>query len=164
MAGNGLTLLERKILDAAASGMTPTEISEAYYMPAEQVVAKVRDLLAQRDVWDEIEQRKLLVHSLHTVKRQIEQLSVDVSDPKHIEAYTKLVLAIDRISEKQTKITDAELDRVSAAQASVLVQMVQMAYNRAKQLLSAEYPYIELDVIDGAFDEGLRDAVALIEA
>lgn len=164
MAGNSLTIIERKILDAAASGMSPAEISEAYYMPAEQVVTKVRELLAQRDVWDEIEQRKLLVHSLLRVKGEIERFSIDVSDPKHIEAYTKLVLAIDRISEKQTKITDAELDRVSAAQAVVLVQMVEMAYNRAKQLLAAEYPFITLDVIDEAFNEGLRDAVALIEA
>lgn len=164
MAGNSLTILDRKILDSAAAGMSPAEISEQYYMPAEQVVSKVRELLAQRDVWDEIEQRKLLVHSLLKVKGQIEAYTVDASDPKHIEAYTKLILAIDRISEKQTKITDAELDRVSAAQAAVLVQMVEMAYNRAKQLLATEYPYIELDLIDGVFTRGLQDAAALVEA
>lgn len=161
---NSLSILDRKLLDAAANGMSPAEMEEEFFVPAAQAVATVRALLSQRDIWDEIEQRKLMAHSLMQRKSEIERLTIDVADPKHIEAYTKLVLAIDRITDKPMKITDAELERVGQAQAKALLQMIEMAYNRAKQLLTTDFPFLDLTDIDEAFNEGLRDAARVIEA
>lgn len=160
----GPSLFQRKLLDAAANGDTPEEMSEQFFIPAAQAVATVRALLASQDVWDEIEQRKLNTHSLKRMKAEIEKATVDVSNPKHIESYTKLILAIDRITDKPMKITDAELERVGQAQAKALLQMMEMAYNRAKQLLAADFPFLDLTDVDQAFNEGLRDAAIAIEA
>lgn len=163
MAGQ-LSLLDRKLLDAAAIGMTANEMEEEFFIPAAQAIGRVRELLAQKNIWDEIEQRKLMAHSLMQRKAEIEKATIDVENPKHIEAYTKLILAIDRITDKPMKISEEELQRVGQAQAKAMLQMIEMAYGRAKQLLAEDYPYLDLSEIDEKFHEGLRDAARVIES
>lgn len=159
-----LSLLDRKLLDAAAIGMTGDEMEEEFFIPAAQAVARVRQLLGQKNIWDEIEQRKLMAHSLMQRKAEIEKVTIDVENPKHIEAYTKLILAIDRITDKPMKISEDELQRVGQAQAKAMLQMIEMAYGRARALLAEEFPFLDLSDADAKFREGLREAALEIEA
>lgn len=159
-----LSLLDKKLLDAAANGATPNELEEQFFIPAAQAVAQIKHLLSQRDIWDEMEQRKLLIHSLMSRKAEIEKMIVEVENPKVLQAYSNLILAIDKIADKPMKITDAELEKVGQAQAKALLQMMEMAYNRAKQLLAVDFPFLDLTDIDQAFNDGLRDAAIAIEA
>jgi hypothetical protein len=163
MASN-LSILDRKLLDAAANGATPNELEEQFFIPALDAVARVRGLLAQRDIWDEMEQRKLLIHSLMQRKSEIEKQIVEVENPKVLQAYANLVLAIDKIADKPMRISDAELEKVGQAQARALITMMEMAYHRAKQLLTTDFPFLDLSDVDQAFNDGLRDAAIAIEA
>ena len=165
MAGKALTssLLDRKLLEAASNGASAVEMEEQFGIPAAQAMLRVKELLENgRNVFDEIEQRQLLVLSLKRMKQQIESAGVDDQNPKAIEAYTKSILAIDRISTKQTQITEAELNTVTQAQARALLGLVETAYARARKLLADEYgKFIDLDMIDAAFQDGLREAAQI---
>lgn len=157
MASNNLSILDKKLLGYAANGYTPEQIAEETYVPAEQAIARIKELLASNDIWDEVEQRRLAVYSLQQLKSQVERVGVDVTNPKAIEAYTKLVAMIDRVESKTKAISDNELERLAIMQAQRLVQLFEMAYGRARQLLADEYPDIDLGRIDDAIQDGLRE-------
>lgn len=167
MAGKALTgtLLDRRLLEYAANGTSGKEIEQEIGIPAATALLRIREMLEDsRNAFNEIEQRQLLVLSLKRLKEQVENAGVDDQNPKHIEAVTKLVLAIDRISTNQTRISEEELNTVTRVQARALLRLVESAYARARTLLADEYgAFIDLDMIDKAFEEGLREEAAQIE-
>lgn len=161
MASKALTtspLLDRKLLESASNGLSGVEIEQKFGIPAAQAMLRIKQLLENgRNVFDEIEERQLLVLSLKRMKEQVETAGVDTDNPKHIEAVTKLILAIDRITSKQTQITESELSIVTESQARALLGLVESAYAHARKLLAEEYgSVIDLDAIDAAFQGGLR--------
>lgn len=158
-----LALVDRKLLDLAANGYSPDEIAAETYIPPEQAVARIKELLASHDVWDEVETRRLAVHSLQRLKAQVEAV-IDPSNPKAVEGLTKTVLAIDKLQSKTAAISDSELERLAVLQASRIVQLFEMAYGRARALLSEEYPEVDLGRIDDVMLAGLQQFAPEIEA
>lgn len=158
----GPSLVDRKILDLFANGYTPNEVEEETYVPAATALQRARELLASIDLWDEIEQRRLLVHSMKKVKELME--NADLTEPKLAQAYTNLLIAIDKTQEKVRTISEAEMEKLAAAQARQMIRLIEMSFSHARQLLSAEYPDVDLGKIDDAFYTGLRENTLEIEA
>ena len=52
-----------------------------------------------------------------------------------------------------------DIEAATKAQAYILIRAVEMSYNKARTLLIEEYPEIDVDVIDAAFQEGLEGAL-----
>lgn len=163
MASKGLSLLDRRLLDLASNGYTPDEISQEVFIPPEQAVGRIKELLASHDIYDEVETRRLAVHSLQKLKGQVEA-AMDPANPKAVEALTKTVLAIDRLQSKTAAISDSELERLAQLQAIQIVQLIELAYGRARQLLADEYPEVDLGRIDDVFHSSVQEVVPQIEA
>lgn len=163
MAGKELELIDLRLLQAAANGYSPEEMSRKYpSVTAAEAAVRVKDMLASRDIWDEAEKQQLLLHSAYAMKEKFEQWldDFDLLDdvPKAVDAYVKLIKAMDGILEKRTKLTEAEMQQITQAHARALMNMVQAGYQRARDLLAQEYPMIDLLEIDSAFNEGMRQA------
>lgn len=159
-----LSVLDRKLLDAAASGATPAEMEEMFYVPAATAATRVKELLASTNVWDEIEQRQLRVHQLQSLYRQIQDFGFDPGDPKMTQALTNLIGLIDKISTNDQKINEEQLRIVTETHAKALLQLIEMAYSRARALLAEEYPVVDLGRVDDVFHQGLREASKQIES
>lgn len=157
-------LLDQKLLTAASQGMTPDQMEEEFYMPAADAAARVKYLLGQQDVWTEIEQRKLRAHQLQSLYKQIMDYGFNPSDPKMTQALTNLQVAISRVTEDKLKITEEDMNRISATQAKAMLRMIEMAFGRAKELLRDEYPMIDVSEVEAAFTRGLQDAAKEIES
>ena len=66
-----VSVIDDILLKAAAGGKSGDEIEEITGIPAAQALNKVKELLASRDVWNEMEQRQLLLAELHELKESL---------------------------------------------------------------------------------------------
>lgn len=154
----GLTLRDRSLIDAAANGATPLEMEAKFGIPAAQAAMRVREILSTWDVFDEIERRKLLMHSLYQVKGKLETENFDIHDPKMLDAYGRLVLGIGQLLEKYGQISDEELEKVSQAQATALMELITAGYMKARAWLAAEYgDKVPVERLDEVFELGMRE-------
>lgn len=157
-----VSLLDKKILDLFANSYTPEQVEEETGFPAVQAVARTRELLASVDVWDEVEQRRLLAHSLKKAKEQVESMG-DLTDPKLLQSYTNLVGTIDKIQDKQRRVSDEEIEKLAAAQARQMLRMIEASFYRAREILKSEHPQIDLGRIDAAFFDSMEEQTQILE-
>lgn len=157
LAGN---LLDRKLVEAAANGLSGLEMEERFGIPAAEAISRVRSVLnATRSAYDDYENRQLLVISLKQTLSAVKAQGVNTADPKHMEAVTKLTLAIDRIETNNAKITEEMLNTVSEAQARRLLDMLEKAFNPTRDWLKEQYGMlVDMDEFQRVFQEGLRNA------
>lgn len=163
MAKNGVikgSLLDRKLLEASVAGLSGDEMAEKFGISAGEALLRVRTLLGSaRSAFDEFEQRQLLILSLKQMLNDIKQGGVDTQNPKHIEAVTKLTLAIDRIEGNQSKISEEMLNKVSEAQAAKLLDLIEKAYGPARDWLLEQYgSFIDMQAFEAIFHDSLRKA------
>ena len=164
--GKRLSLRDQDLLNRTLRGESPATISEDTGVDTLTVIKRVKDILATRDVFSEIEQRRILVYGLQDLyDRALTFLdSFEFEDggqmAKMIDSVTKVIDSIDRLQSAQSKISDDELERAAAAQAAKMMQFIQASYQRARELLAEEYPEVDIERIDGAFQEGLREVTS----
>lgn len=155
-----LTIRDRKILELFASGLSPQEVEEKMGVPAAHALVRCKEILASRDVFDEIEQKQLSVQRANALyaKAQAYMDQGWVKDfPKHVEAMTKLLKEIRETRNADKTRSMAEIEAMTKAQASILIRAVQLSYDRARTLLADEYPGVDLARIDDAFQTGLQE-------
>lgn len=146
-----LSLVDRKILQAASNGKTPTELEKEFAgFSAIEIYARVKELLSNYDVFDEIEQRKLLIVSLKDLKGRVERV-LDVSDHRQVNALRDVILAIDKVMGNARKATDEEVQRLIAEQTARMIHLIALSYGRVRDTLSQEFPEIPMEQIDGVF-------------
>jgi len=157
-----LALRDRSLLEAAANGMSAVEMSEKFGMSAIEAAARVRELLAEHSIWDEIEERKLLMQSLYFMKEKIENFDIDLgadNAPKFVESYMKLVTTINDLLERQNRISEEEMNAISKAQARVMMEIIAKGYMKARAWLEAEYgQFVQVAELDRVFEEGMLEA------
>lgn len=155
------SLLDRKLLEASVAGMTGEEMAELYPgVTAGEALLRVRNMLSStRSAFDEFEQRQLLILSLKQMLSDIKRSGVDVTNPKHIEAVTKLTTAIDKMALNQTKISDEMLNTVSEAQARKLLTMMEVAWGETSAWIKDNWgSYLDVNEVEEVFHAGLRKA------
>jgi len=158
--------MDKNILSKTLRGSSPTDIEEETGVPAIDVAKRVKDILATRDVFSDIEQRRLNIYGLQDLYDRAVRVLDDMNNEKTgeaakmIDSVTRLLLAIDQLQSAQTKISDAEIQAAAAAQAAQILRFVQASYQRARDLLSEEYPEVDIESIDQAFQAGLREVTS----
>lgn len=154
------SLRDKKLLELSANGATGDELAEATGMSPAEAVLRVKDLLSvHRTAFDAYERRELSLLSLLRLKAQMERSGIDDANPKHVESYSKLCTAIDKMSLNNEKVSDDDLNKVTEAQARKLLQLIETAYGYARTELKNEYgDFIDMAVLDNAMQEGLRRA------
>lgn len=146
-----LSLVDRRILNAVANGRTPTELEKEFAgFSAEEIYIRVKDILSSMDVWDEIEQRKLLVLSLQDLKKKAEH-HMDLSDHRQVNVLKDIILAIDKISSSSARVSEEEIKLLVQEQTLTMIRLISLSFGRVRSLLRQEFPEVSLQRIDGVF-------------
>lgn len=156
--GDSLTLQDRRLLDLASNGLSPEEIENTTGVPGAEVVGRVRGILRSRDIWTDLERRQLLLHAAHKLKDKVEAF-LQADDPKSVQAYLSTLKMVSDMLDKQGAISDDEIERVTRAQAAKMILLIEAGYGHARNLLSEEYPNVDVALLDEAFKQGLREAI-----
>lgn len=160
-ASSELALRDRRLLDGAANNMSGEELAQISGMPPAQAVTRVREILKSRDIFDEIEKKKLVLHSVYSLKAKIEdyEAQVDIKNPKAAEAYLKVLEALDKMLDKQGKVSEAEMAAAAKAQAGMMAVIITKGYMKARGWLQEEYGgLVKMDELDEIFELGMREA------
>lgn len=147
-------LLKRKLLEAAAEMKSADEMEEMFGIPAAQCLLHVKEMLAARDAWSAYESEQLLLVSLMAFKERAEKNFVD-GDSKDAAVLLKTFTEIGKLLEKRTKITEADLTKITEAHGKALIELMTRAFGAAKDWLAEEYPAVPLEDIDTVFTEAL---------
>lgn len=160
-----LTTQDEKLLQMASDGRSGQEMSAATGLPAAKALIRVKEILRERDIWSEVERRAMLMDDLYELKRRVQDQLRDVTwlDDKQILALTKVIQTLDETLEKNGKITDELVNKVSGAQAAAMLRLIDNAFKRAKKMLAEEYPMLELGRLQEAFQKGLTEAADLLD-
>lgn len=159
MASTTLSLRDNMLLEAAANGLSGEEMEVRYGIPAAEAVVRVREILRARDIWSEIEQKQLLLVDLQKLKSQLaSNMSRFEEDPAWASVMLRTLKQIGDILDKQSRITDADLNTVTEAHAKALLNLVVRAFGAAKTALERDYPMVDVQEIEEVFNVGLLEA------
>lgn len=157
-----LTKLDTKLLEMAANGSSPDEMEMAVGIPAAQALLHVKKILSSRDVWSEMERKQLLLQDLYALKAQIQSQNLNYFDEKQGGLLIKALTAIGNILDKQSAMTDDEINRITEANARAMLRMISAAFERAKEYLRVEYPDVDIFQIESAFNSGLSQELTQV--
>lgn len=154
----GLTKSDSIIIELAAAGKSPAEIEAVTRIPAAQVILRTQAILHDRDVWTEHERFMLFLDDIYGLKARLTEQSKATMDPKDTANLIRVLEQLGKALERQSKVAVDISDKISRTQAAWMLKLVIAGFDRAKELLAAEYPDVDIDVIEAAFREGLADA------
>lgn len=157
-AGTGLSLRDTTLLSLAARNKSAEEMGREVGISPARALVRVKELLAARDIWTDIEQKQLLLQDLYELKDQLKEQSKSFLEPKGAAVLLRTITAIGDILDKQGRISEAELTTITQTQARALVELMHAGYGRAEELLAEKYPFVNLIEIKEAFQLGMREA------
>lgn len=156
-------LLQKAILEKTVNGMPSNEIAQLYGIQEIDVVTQVKEVLAKGDLYTDIEERRMLIYKLKALLQRAE-LFLDYTDirtaPKLLDSANNLIRSIADMQERQQTISDDEAHKLALQQAALIMEVVQASYQRARDLLSREYPDVDIQKIDYVFQKGVKELAA----
>jgi hypothetical protein len=151
-----VSVIDDILLKAAAGGKSGDEIEAITGIPAAQALNKVKELLASRDVWNEMEQRQLLLAELHELKESLRVQAIDGGDPDAARTLLRTLEVIGKRLDTQQLVLDENLLKLTVFQQRILLRAMDAALNFAKKELRERYPEVSLSELDGLVAEGLQ--------
>lgn len=166
MAAQTLTLLDKRLLDLAAQGASPEEMAEDTGLPggAQEAYQRVTGILRQRSIWNEVEQRQLLLHSAYALKAQLEKWIVDQGryTKDQVTSYIQTLKLLSEVLEKHTKATENQVEAMVDGHKAYMIGLVEKLSVAAIDALHKEHPELTASDIDAAFQEAMsKERVAL---
>lgn len=153
-----VSVIDEILLRAAAGGKSGDEIEKATGIPAAQALEKVKDLLASRDVWTEMEQRQLLLAELHELKDSLRAQAIDGQDPEAARVLLRTLETIGKRLDSQQTVLDENLIKLTQFQQKILLRAMDAALDFAKRELADRYPQVGLGELDELVAQGLQRA------
>lgn len=147
-------LMKQKLLEAAAEMKSADEMEVMFGIPAAQCMVHVREMLASRDAWTAYQQEQLLLVSLMKFKETAER-NYENGDSKDGAVLLKTFAEIGKLLEKRTKMTEADLTKITEAHGKALMELMVRSFGAAKEWLANEYPAVPVDDIDRVFMDAL---------
>jgi hypothetical protein len=151
-----VSVIDDILLKAAAGGKSGDEIEAITGIPAAQALNKVKELLASRDVWNEMEQRQLLLAELHELKESLRVQAIDGGDPDAARTLLRTLEVIGKRLDTQQLVLDENLLKLTMFQQRILLRAMDAALNFAKKELRERYPEVAVGELDGLVAEGLQ--------
>jgi hypothetical protein len=153
-----LNLLDESLIRLAASGKSGQELERSTGIPAAQAVQHVKDLMARRDVWSEVEQRQLLLYQLNELKDSLTEAAFQLKDPESARLLLKTLELIGKRLDSQKTQLDEQVLKLSQYQQGVLLRAMDAALSFAKKSLQEQYPDVDSTRLDALVAEGLMKA------
>lgn len=154
-----LTLLDKRLLSLAATGASPEEIGKDTGLEPEVAYQRVSALLAQRTAWSDLQQRQLLLHSAYDVKLRLERWIENSPgfDKDQITAYLRNLQLLSDLLERHMKATEGQMAQVVDSHKVYLVGLVEKITGAVVNELHTAHPDIEMEEIDGVFQQVLSE-------
>jgi hypothetical protein len=156
--GKAVSVVDEILLRAAAGGKSGEEIEKATGIPAAQALEKVKDLLASRDVWTEMEQRQLLLAELHELKDSLRAQAIEGQDPEAARVLLRTLETIGKRLDSQQTVLDENLIKLTQFQQRILLRAMDAALDFAKGELAERYPQVSIAELDELVANGLQRA------
>jgi hypothetical protein len=156
--GKAVSVVDEILLRAAAGGKSGEEIEKATGIPAAQALEKVKELLASRDVWTEMEQRQLLLAELHELKDSLRTQAIDGQDPEAARVLLRTLETIGKRLDAQQTVLDENLIKLTQFQQKILLRAMDAALDFAKRELADRYPQVSIEELDELVANGLQRA------
>jgi hypothetical protein len=153
-----LSVIDEVLLRAAAGGKSGEEIEKATGIPAAQALDKVKQLLASRDVWTEMEQRQLLLAELHELKDSLRTQAIDGQDPEAARVLLRTLETIGKRLDAQQTVLDENMIKLTTFQQRILLRAMEAALDFAKGELAERYPNVKSAELDELVANGLQRA------
>lgn len=151
------SIKDKTLLKLASQGKSPAEIAAETGGDPSAVYARVTELLSQRDVWSELQQRQLLLHSAYKLKEKVDGwLDSDEFNHDGVSSYLRTLRTIGEILDSQSKITDKDLATVKDANVQYMLRMISAGFDAIKNHLAYNHPEVDIEELDGLFREALR--------
>lgn len=157
-AFKGSSVLDDILLKAAADGRSPIEMERISGIPAAQAVQHVKTLLSSRDVWDEHQQRQLLLHELHQLKDSLRDQALKAGDLDSARLLLKTLETIGKRLDAQQVALDENALKLSEYQQNILLRAMDAALKFAKEQLAERYPDISHGELEALVADGLQHA------
>lgn len=155
----GLSAFDAKLLNGAARGLSPNELSRhigGTLSPAECAV-RVREMLADKAFWSDPERKQLL---LHRVNQVVDDLFEVAGRSKDSQDYSALIRALDLARKTMSEMegaTEAEMQAMVRLQAESMMDYMDALMRRAREILSEENPDFDPNVIEEAIELARAD-------
>ncbi len=153
-----LNLLDESLIRLAASGKSGEELERSTGIPAAQAVQHVKNLMARRDVWSEVEQRQLLLYQLNELKDSLGEAALQLRDPESARLLLKTLELIGKRLDSQKSQLDDQVLKLSQFQQGVLLRAMDAALTFAKSELAERFPDVPREELDALVAEGLLRA------
>ena len=156
---SAISAFDARLLNGASRGMSPNELSRSIggtLSPAECAV-RVREMLADKNFWTDPERKQLLLHRVH---KAVDDLFEIAENSKDAQDYSAVIRALDLLRKTLADTdgaTEAELMTLVRLQAGAMIEYVETIMARAKEILGEEYPDLDLNVIEDAFETAAQD-------
>lgn len=161
---NQLSLRDEKILGLAANGKSLEEIATETGLSPERAGVRIKEIIKSRDIWDDMEREKLLMHSLYDLKARLEKnFDALVGDSKLLESYRKTLELLGSRLDSRSELNARDIERVTEAQGKRMMAIVEAGYYRARAALAQAYPQVDLKELDSTFTLGMEEAAAELE-
>lgn len=162
--GTEISPRDEALLRMASDGKSGLEMQRETGLNAARSVLRVKELLRERDVWSEIERRQLLMDELYGLKNKLQKQNEEFINDKQATVLLQTINSINDVLDKQGAITDDQLEKISKAQSAAMLMLIKGAFDAARKALEAEYPDVDIEVINAAFREGLEKEMLSITA
>lgn len=126
--GKGLSLRDDQILTLAYKGLPAADIAAEVHASPEVIVQEIDRLTKSLDWLDELQKYRLTFHGLQSLLGKLKDRAESGQDAQQTKNYLDGIRLVFEQIEKQRLQVDADIDRVQAAQARVLMDIVDRAF------------------------------------
>jgi hypothetical protein len=156
--------LDKRLLRMARR--SPNEIEAETGIPASEVAERLTRLLDQRNWRDDLLEERLLLTEVGELIYDLRQRMQGAEDTEAYVALARVLTTnvrtmLDQI-ERRRKVVDADLSKVTEAQAKLMAMAFSIASEKAELDLRKKYPEIPQEAVHLALQQGLADAMTMV--
>lgn len=161
-SGTGLSLRDSTILTLAYKGATAEQIGAELQVSPERVAIELNRLTGSIDWLSDLQQYRLTFHGLQSLVGNLRELAESGQDAHITKAYLEAIRLVFEQLEAQRARVDADIERVEAAQARKLLEIVDRSFYHALGKLEATFR--DAGVPREAIEQAFQDSIVMIAA
>ncbi|ACY35906.1 hypothetical protein CMP1-10 [Clavibacter phage CMP1] len=178
---NGLNALDTRLLEMAANRKSPQEMQDATGIPAARCAQRVREILSARDWLSPLERRVLIMDDYAKLRTYMMEMMdaqrdgipmvdkkgfgiVLPADPRWAANMLKLLNQLDYMIDRDAGELDNTLNKVKRNQARLMVEAIELAFERLTFEIEKKYPGVEQSVLMEFMEHALPKAIALVDS
>lgn len=162
--GMGIGPLDRKLLSAAADGLSPKEIAGSVQnvISPEAVADRIKNLISSRDWLTPVERELLVIDQMNELVGMLRRGS-EAGNTRSIEVSAKILKDKLEYLQKNRISAEDQAQIIQAGHASLMLQAISRSYEMAAEMLEQKFPQVPQHELRDAFMLCLEPAITEVE-